>query len=132
MDFADGFDDNMIYDKAIMAKQEVDTGLLATVFMEVYPLKMRIIEDVLHDSSVRHAPFDMGYRGVVSIWYNHYEDFKQLTTWRRGDDGPVSAISESGKIFRMRNYWGEFSLLFYYLVSLFVLPFQPVLYTTGQ
>lgn len=60
MDFADGFDDTMIYDKAIMAKQEVDTGLLATVFMDLYPLKMRIIEDVLHDSSVRHLTWDTG------------------------------------------------------------------------
>lgn len=36
----------------------------------------------------------MGYRGIVSIWDNHYEDFKQLTTWRRGDDGPMSPTSE--------------------------------------
>lgn len=90
----DGFDDTMIYDKAVMAKQEVDVGLLATVFMELYPFKMRVIENVFHDSSVRHAPFDMGYRGIVSIWNSHYEDFKQLTTWLRGDDGPMSPISE--------------------------------------
>lgn len=101
--------------------KNVEVGLLATVFMELYPLKIRLIENILHDSSVRHAPFDMGYRGIVSTWDNHYEDFKQLTTWRPGGMmGRCPQFLKLGTILQTRNYRQEsyFSIRLLLSVSL--------------
>lgn len=72
----------------------------------------------------------MGYRGIVSIWDNHHEDFKQLTTWRRGDDGPMSPTSEVW--YDILDEELQAGIIFFYSALAFRFSLATILCTTGQ
>lgn len=91
------YDEIMIYDKTVIAMQEVHRGLLETRYGELWGPYLRKLHELLGDppdSFRREPPYGMGYLGRIAIWNDNVEDLKEVVTMKISPSVPDPDFSE--------------------------------------